>query len=394
MAEALLIARLKVEHLLRDSRWDEAAAIGNAALRGAHAGSASALVRIAVLLADLGMLVDVNLTARCLCSAHAAGLPSPLARKAAEALKKLLGHDVDTWSGCITASAARPISLETLDAALRLLDSSTCRDFVAQHAFHSAIQRALCSADRGQRAAALQMLGSAVLTSPSLVVPLVPILTRAVFIEEPVLKQVALANLMDVVFMLARLPAAAVEDEGQPHDTSQRALLESLMQWLPNLLHAPEAGLQTLAALGLSNLVLHRVEQSLLCEAIDAEAIIAALSRRYTACDELSPLHSDKAPRPLPILLAFFEELKAKRQDDVGNTISWMVLEGLAGKAGLHEIDPDLHRSAKWLFTLVEAGSAEVVLSAVRLNAQLELGDHVDVRMDDVAAWLGTSCAS
>ena len=54
------------------------------------------------------------------------------------------------------------------------------------------------------------------------------------------------------------------------------------------------------------------------------EHLIAQLGRRYTACDQPGTdlAASTHVPDPMPILLAFFEELKARRQDDLGNTVA------------------------------------------------------------------------
>lgn len=401
--EALLIARLKLQRLIDESRWDEAATVGTHCLRGAEQLGASAegqqeATRIAIILSDMGMLVDTDLTSRFLCVAHVSGAASqPLVCEATEALKKLCGHDVEAWSRSLLEGG--PIcTLEGLEAAIQLLDVSTCQ-FVVQHRqFHAAIQKALCSAESTTRAAALQVLTSAVLTAPSLAVPLLPILIRAVFVEEPAIKQVALANVLDVASVLARLPPPptmpAEGDEEEQADVAQQQQqqLESMMQWVPQLLYAPTLGMQTLAALGLSRIVLHRLDESLLCACADPEQIIAQLTRRYTACDVPAPAPgTDAAADPLPILLAFFEELKAKRQDDVGNTIAWMVLDALEGKTRLDEIDAAAHRCARFLFTLVDPSSASVVLDAVCLNVESELG--VQVTSVDVAAWLGESTA-
>ena len=71
--------------------------------------------------------------------------------------------------------------------------------------------------------------------------------------------------------------------------------------------------------------------------------------------------------------------------------IAWMVLDALEGKALLNEIDDAAHRCTKFLFTLVDPVSASVVLDAVCLNVESELG--VRVTSADVAAWLGESSA-
>lgn len=401
--EALLIARLKLQQLVNESRWDEAAAVGTHCLRGAEQLGATSngqqeATRIAIILADMGMLVDTDLTSRFLCVAHASGAASqPLVCEATEALKKLCGHDVEKWSRSLLEGGPQ-CTLEGLEAAIQLLDESTCR-FVVQHRqFHAAIQKALCSAEGSTRAAALQVLTSAVLTAPSLAVPLLPVLVRAIFVEDPAIKQVALANVLDVASVLARLPPPptmpAEGDEEEQADVvqQQQQQLESMMQWVPQLLYGPTLDMQTLAALGLSRIVLHRLDESLLCACADPEQIIAQLTRRYTACDVPAPAPgTDAAAGPLPILLAFFEELKAKRQDDVGNSIAWMVLDALEGKTRLDEIDDDAHRCVRFLFTLVDRSSASVVLDAVCLNVESELGVHVTSA--DVAAWLG-ECAA
>ena len=90
------------------------------------------------------------------------------------------------------------------------------------------------------------------------------------------------------------------------------------------MLGAQLKGLQTLAALGLAKLVLHRKEDSLLCACTDPEHLIAQLGRRYTTCDQpgTNVTAGTHVPDPMPILLAFFEELKARRQGDLGNTVA------------------------------------------------------------------------
>ena len=322
MSESLLIVRLKLKSLLQDEEWEEAAAVGMSGLRAAAAASPSEsnneeTTKIATALADLGLLVDADVVSRFLCGAHSCGhLAQPLLREATVALKHLKGHDVEAWSrGILNGGAAK---LETMDAALQLLDTATSHVVVSHPAFQSTIQRELCSPDEARRAGALQVIGTAVLTTPALAVPLLPVLVRAVFVETAALKQAALANVLDAAFALARLPPPAAEG------SDEQQLFGSLMQWLPQMLSAPLKGLQTLAALGLAKLVLHRKETSLLCACTDPEHLIAQLGRRYTACDQPGTdlAASTHVPDPMPILLAFFEELKARRQDDLGNTVA------------------------------------------------------------------------
>jgi len=320
--ESLLIVRLKLKSLLQEEEWEEAAAVGMSGLRAAAAAPPSEsnneeTTQIATALADLGLLVDADVVSRFLCGAHSCGqLAQPLLREATVALKRLKGHDVEAWSrGILNVGAAK---LETMDAALELLDTATSHVVVSHPTFQSTIQRELCSPDEARRAGALQVIGTAVLTTPALAVPLLPVLVRAVFVETTPLKQAALANVLDAAFALARLPPPAAEG------SDEQQLFGSLMQWLPQMLSAPVKGLQTLAALGLAKLVLHRKEASLLCACTDPEHLIAQLGRRYTACDQPSTdlAASTHVPDPMPILLAFFEELKARRQDDLGNTVA------------------------------------------------------------------------
>ena len=322
--ESLLIVRLKLKSLLQEEEWEEAAAVGMSGLRAAAAAPPSEsnneeTTQIATALADLGLLVDADVVSRFLCGAHSCGqLAQPLLREATVALKRLKGHDVEAWSrGILNGGAAK---LETMDAALELLDTATSHVVVSHPTFQSTIQRELCSPDEARRAGALQVIGTAVLTTPALAVPLLPVLVRAVFVETTPLKQAALANVLDAAFALARLPPPAAEG------SDEQQLFGSLMQWLPQMLSAPLKGLQTLAALGLAKLVLHRKEASLLCACTDPEHLIAQLGRRYTACDQPMPstelAASTHVPDPMPILLAFFEELKARRQDDLGNTVA------------------------------------------------------------------------
>ena len=320
--ESLLIVRLKLKSLLQEEEWEEAAAVGMSGLRAAAAAPPSEsnneeTTQIATALADLGLLVDADVVSRFLCGAHSCGqLAQPLLREATVALKRLKGHDVEAWSrGILNGGAAK---LETMDAALELLDTATSHVVVSHPTFQSTIQRELCSPDEARRAGALQVIGTAVLTTPALAVPLLPVLVRAVFVETTPLKQAALANVLDAAFALARLPPPAAEG------SDEQQLFGSLMQWLPQMLSAPLKGLQTLAALGLAKLVLHRKEASLLCACTDPEHLIAQLGRRYTACDQPSTdlAASTHVPDPMPILLAFFEELKARRQDDLGNTVA------------------------------------------------------------------------
>ena len=322
MTESLLIVRLKLKSLLEDEEWEEAAAVGMSGLRAAAAAPPSEsnneeTTKIATALADLGLLVDADVVSRFLCGAHSCGhLAQPLLREATVALKRLKGHDVEAWSrGILSGGAAK---LETMDAALQLLDTATSHVVVSHPAFQSTIQRELCSPDEARRAGALQVIGTAVLTTPALAVPLLPVLERAVFVETAALKQAALANVLDAAFALARLPPPTAEG------SDEQQLFGSLMQWLPQMLSAPLKGLQTLAALGLAKLVLHRKEASLLCACTDPEHLIAQLGRRYTACDQLGTdlAAGTHVPDPMPILLAFFEELKARRQDDLGNTVA------------------------------------------------------------------------
>ena len=320
--ESLLIVRLKLKSLLQEEEWEEAAAVGMSGLRAAAVAPPSdtnneETTQIATALADLGLLVDADVVSRFLCGAHSCGqLAQPLLREATVALKRLKGHDVEAWSrGILNGGAAK---LETMDAALDLLDTATSHVVVSHPTFQSTIQRELCSPDEARRAGALQVIGTAVLTTPALAVPLLPVLVRAVFVETTPLKQAALANVLDAAFALARLPPPAAEG------SDEQQLFGSLMQWLPQMLSAPLKGLQTLAALGLAKLVLHRKEASLLCACTDPEHLIAQLGRRYTACDQPSTdlAASTHVPDPMPILLAFFEELKARRQDDLGNTVA------------------------------------------------------------------------
>lgn len=274
MAEALLIARLKLQHLLQDEQWEEAAAVGMRGLRAAsdaprsHASDEEA-TRIALAAASsLGMLVDADLVARFLCRAHSCEqrLPQPLLREATESWKRQAGHDVEAWRRGILRDG--PASLETLDAALELLDTTTSHIVVTHPSFQATIQQELCSPDEARRAAALQSVGTAVLTTPALAVPLVPVLVRAFFVETDPLKHVALANLLDASFALSRLPPPPAEG------SDVERVLESLMQWLPQLLYAPARGLQALAALGLGRLVLHRADAPPL-----ADSAVAPLGR-------------------------------------------------------------------------------------------------------------------
>ena len=436
--ESLLIVRLKLKSLLQEEEWEEAAAVGMSGLRAAAAAPPSEsnneeTTQIATALADLGLLVDADVVSRFLCGAHSCGqLAQPLLREATVALKRLKGHDVEAWSrGILNGGAAK---LETMDAALELLDTATSHVVVSHPTFQSTIQRELCSPDEARRAGALQVIGTAVLTTPALAVPLLPVLVRAVFVETTPLKQAALANVLDAAFALARLPPPAAEG------SDEQQLFGSLMQWLPQMLSAPLKGLQTLAALGLAKLVLHRKEASLLCACTDPEHLIAQLGRRYTACDQPSTdlAASTHVPDPMPILLAFFEELKARRQDDLGNTVasglrlaqslahsapqlsghglltppraaaacallqvrfivvtisscepqvSWMVLDALEGKRRLHEIDAETHRCAKFLFASVDSDNSDVVTAAICMNVENELS--LTLSPAEVAAWLG-----
>ena len=331
--ESLLIVRLKLKSLLQDEEWEEAAAVGMSGLRAAAAAPPSEsnneeTTQIATALADLGLLVDADVVSRFLCGAHSCGqLAQPLLREATVALKRLKGHDVEAWSRGILNGGAMDggamnggAKLETMDAALQLLDTATSHVVVSHPTFQSTIQRELCSPEEARRAGALQVIGTAVLTTPALAVPLLPVLVRAVFVETTPLKQAALANVLDAAFALARLPPPPAAAEG----SDEQQLFGSLMQWLPQMLSAPLKGLQTLAALGLAKLVLHRKEASLLCACTDPEHLIAQLGRRYTACDQprTDLAASTHVPDPMPILLAFFEELKARRQDDLGNTVA------------------------------------------------------------------------
>jgi hypothetical protein len=436
--ESLLIVRLKLKSLLQDEEWEEAAAVGMSGLRAAAAAPPSEsnneeTTQIATALADLGLLVDADVVSRFLCGAHSCvHLAQPLLREATVALKRLKGHDVEAWSrGILNGGAAK---LETIDAMLQLLDTATSHVVVSHPAFQSTIQRELCSPDEARRAGALQVIGTAVLTTPALAVPLLPVLVRAVFVETAALKQAALANVLDAAFALARLPPPTAEGSDEQH------LFGSLMQWLPQMLSAPLKGLQTLAALGLAKLVLHRKEASLLCACTDPEHLIAQLGRRYTACDQPGTdlAASTHVPDPMPILLAFFEELKARRQDDLGNTVapalrsrprtrgrcathpqlaatgcsppryhkqphqvrsllvtlspcenqvSWMVLDALEGKRRLHEIDAETHRCAKFLFASVDSDNSDVVTAAICMNVENELS--LTLSPAEVAAWLG-----
>ena len=436
--ESLLIVRLKLKSLLQEEEWEEAAAVGMSGLRAAAAAPPSEsnneeTTQIATALADLGLLVDADVVSRFLCGAHSCGqLAQPLLREATVALKRLKGHDVEAWSrGILNGGAAK---LETMDAALELLDTATSHVVVSHPTFQSTIQRELCSPDEARRAGALQVIGTAVLTTPALAVPLLPVLVRAMFVETTPLKQAALANVLDAAFALARLPPPAAEG------SDEQQLFGSLMQWLPQMLSAPLKGLQTLAALGLAKLVLHRKEASLLCACTDPEHLIAQLGRRYTACDQPSTdlAASTHVPDPMPILLAFFEELKARRQDDLGNTVasglrlaqslahsapqlsghglltppraarvlsclqvrfivatlsscepqvSWMVLDALEGKRRLHEIDAETHRCAKFLFASVDSDNSDVVTAAICMNVENELS--LTLSPAEVAAWLG-----
>ena len=436
--ESLLIVRLKLKSLLQEEEWEEAAAVGMSGLRAAAAAPPSEsnneeTTQIATALADLGLLVDADVVSRFLCGAHSCGqLAQPLLREATVALKRLKGHDVEAWSrGILNGGAAK---LETMDAALELLDTATSHVVVSHPTFQSTIQRELCNPDEARRAGALQVIGTAVLTTPALAVPLLPVLVRAVFVETTPLKQAALANVLDAAFALARLPPPAAEG------SDEQQLFGSLMQWLPQMLSAPLKGLQTLAALGLAKLVLHRKEASLLCACTDPEHLIAQLGRRYTACDQPSTdlAASTHVPDPMPILLAFFEELKARRQDDLGNTVasglrlaqslahpapqlsghglltppraarvlsclqvrfivatlsscepqvSWMVLDALEGKRRLHEIDAETHRCAKFLFASVDSDNSDVVTAAICMNVENELS--LTLSPAEVAAWLG-----
>ena len=116
-----------------------------------------------------------------------------------------------------------------MDAALELLDSATSHVVVSHPTFQSTIQRELCSPEEARRAGALQVIGTAVLTTPALAVPLLPVLVRAVFVETTPLKQAALANVLDAAFALARLPPPAAEG------SDEQQLFGSLMQWLPQI---------------------------------------------------------------------------------------------------------------------------------------------------------------
>ena len=102
--------------------------------------------------------------------------------------------------------------------------------------------------------------------SPAIAVML-PVLVRAIFVEDLAIKQVALANVLDVASVLAPLPPPptmpAEGDEEEQADVvqQQQQQLESMMQWVPQLLYGPTLDMQTLAALGLSRIVLHRLDE-------------------------------------------------------------------------------------------------------------------------------------
>lgn len=142
-AESLLIVRLKLKSLLQEEQWEEAAAVGMSGLRAAAAAPPSQssneeTAQIATALADLGLLVDADVVSRFLCGAHSCGhLAQPLLREATVALKRLKGHDVEAWSrGILSGGSAK---LETMDAALQLLDTATSHIVVTHPAFQSTI---------------------------------------------------------------------------------------------------------------------------------------------------------------------------------------------------------------------------------------------------------------
>jgi hypothetical protein len=151
--ESLLIVRLKLKSLLQEEEWEEAAAVGMSGLRAAAVAPPSdtnneETTQIATALADLGLLVDADVVSRFLCGAHSCGqLAQPLLREATVALKRLKGHDVEAWSRGILNGGAMDggamdggamnggAKLETMDAALHLLDTATSHVVVSHPTF-------------------------------------------------------------------------------------------------------------------------------------------------------------------------------------------------------------------------------------------------------------------
>lgn len=253
LREEQLITRLEVERLIAAQDWQAAVEIGSAALE--RGPPSLELLRISSRLSNLGMVGGVSVRETLLPLLLTHGLSESDLSEGAKAIKSGCGDDVDEFVKVLSEAANRATSpaqsLALLHAAVELADSHTTPTFLRDLPLDGAIRLALSDPNLARRAAGLRLIASLIIHAPSAVCSrLCPVLTRAVLIDVEPLQAHALAVVADVASALARLPSTDAFAE------SAAAQLSSCLQLLSKCLYAPALELQTIAALGLSKLVL------------------------------------------------------------------------------------------------------------------------------------------
>lgn len=249
--EQQLIVRLRIDQLIASKEWEDAAELGASALR--RGPPSAELLKIAVLLSGLGLVggVDVRQTLTPLLSAP--GLtPSDIAQGVA-AVKRASADDVLEVSKAISEAVSGNPSrgLAVLRATVDLGDARVAPTLHARLPIGAAVRAALSEAHDAKRGAGLQLVAALARASPAALSSLLcPVLVRAALIEVPALQEYALASVVDLTAALARLPST---DE---HAAPAAEQLISGLKLLSSCLWAPTIELQTIAAIGVSRIVL------------------------------------------------------------------------------------------------------------------------------------------
>lgn len=449
--EQLLICRLKLDALVKEGAWERAARAGDLALALADApesglakcwSSPSGLGELCLVLRSLVRLgmgagsghADAEqeqgrsgerlrpLLARVLHSRHAS--KSTLG-EAAAALKQACGHDFDEWCKHALPGQVDCPALGLLHAAVGVVDAAGALTVAAMPTTREAVRDGLARRTE-ERASALTLVRDLVVASPHGLASLLPVLQTAVYLEEPPVRHLALAAMLDATFALADSPA-----DGAPE--AARLQLADAIAWLPTLLHAPSVELQAIAALGLAKLPLHcsvpgRLLPSLQDEPATPEGLVAALAYRYTTIEDAvaeppagatgrgkgrargsnagarSTSKAEKAWPVLPALQAFFERMSGgdneaeekARQSVLANTIAWVLLDDLCSGADAASpvVEPSLRarRCARFLAAhLKEATTLDKVVQLVRLELEHDVAPHALPSSVVIRQWLSSA---
>ena len=177
-AEALLTARLKLERLVEQSKWDAAADLGGRLVESISAERVAAsaaevaldeIAQIARTLATLGMLFSSHAPQLSGLLGYVLRCPraSPATlRTAAAALKELVGHDFDRFVE--VAFAGTTPRLPLLRASVELSTGSELCDLALAPHTHAALGAALHAQDQDPsvRASGLEIAGRLLMSSP------------------------------------------------------------------------------------------------------------------------------------------------------------------------------------------------------------------------------------